>query len=226
MKITASNLIRWAGLSAMVAGLFYVIEGLFHPPNVLASVTTTRWAIVHVLEGAMTFFGLIGMTGLYARQAEKSGWLGLVGYILFSLWLVFVTGFLFFEAFILPQLATEAPAFAEDFLGMFTGSAGEVDLGVLPVLWMLTAPLYIFGGLLFGLATFRASILPRWAGALLAIGVVIAPVAVLFPPEHAPKIAVPVGLALMWLGYATWAERRERASEAVLGRDELSIVTT
>jgi hypothetical protein len=166
------------------------------------------------------------MTGLYARQAEKSGWLGLVGYILFSLWLVFVTGFLFFEAFILPQLATEAPAFAEDFLGMFTGSAGEVDLGVLPVLWMLTAPLYIFGGLLFGLATFRASILPRWAGALLAIGVVIAPVAVLFPPEHAPKIAVPVGLALMWLGYATWAERRERASEAVLGRDELSIVTT
>lgn len=225
MKITAANLIRWAGLSAMVAGLFYVIEGLFHPPNVLASVTTTRWAIVHVLEGAMTFFGLIGITGLYARQAEKSGWLGLVGYILFSLWLVFVTGFLFFEAFILPQLATEAPAFAEGFLGMFTGSASEVDLGVLPVLWMLTAPLYIFGGLLFGLATFRASILPRWAGALLAIGVVIAPVAVLFPPEHAPKIAVPVGLALMWLGYATWAERRERNSEAVLGRDELSIVT-
>ncbi|HEX3050880.1 MAG TPA: hypothetical protein VHP83_09520 [Aggregatilineaceae bacterium] len=226
MKITAANLIRWAGLSAMVAGLFYVIEGLFHPPNVLASVTTTRWAIVHVLEGAMTFFGLIGITGLYARQAEKSGWLGLVGYILFSLWLVFVTGFLFFEAFILPQLATEAPAFAEGFLGMFTGSASEVDLGVLPVLWMLTAPLYIFGGLLFGLATFRASILPRWAGALLAIGVVIAPVAVLFPPEHALKIAVLVGLALMWLGYATWAERRERASEAVLGRDELSIVTT
>ena len=31
MKPTVANLIRWAGLAAMVAGIFYVVVGLFHP---------------------------------------------------------------------------------------------------------------------------------------------------------------------------------------------------
>src|SRR6266498_701705 len=76
MKITASQLIRWAGISAMVAGVLFMIVGMFHPLNVISSVTTTRWAVVHILASAMCFFILLGMAGLYARQAEESGWLG------------------------------------------------------------------------------------------------------------------------------------------------------
>ena len=49
-------------------------------------------------------------------------------------------------------------------MGMFDGPAGTINLGVLPTLWTLTAPLYILGGLLFGIATFRAGILPRVGG--------------------------------------------------------------
>ena len=37
MKITASNLIRSAGLSAMVAGLIFSVVGLIHPPQIVAS---------------------------------------------------------------------------------------------------------------------------------------------------------------------------------------------
>src|SRR5690349_20485868 len=86
MNLTASNLIRWAGLSAMVAGIIYMAVGMFHPPNVVSSVTTTQWAIVHTLAIAMSFFGLLGLTGIYARQVKESGRLGLAGYLLFSLW--------------------------------------------------------------------------------------------------------------------------------------------
>jgi hypothetical protein len=217
MKISASNLIRWAGLAAMVAGIFYVVLGLFHPLNVLSSVTTTRWEIVHILASAMSFFGLFGMVGLYARQADKSGWLGLAGFVLFSLWLALVLGFTFVETFILPPLATVAPKFVEGFLGIFTGSASEINFGILPTLWTLSGPLYILGGLLFGIATFRAGILPRWAGGLLAFGTALAPLAALLPPELEAKIAVPVGLALAWMGYALWAERRAPASQSVPG---------
>ena len=78
----------------------------------------------------------------------------------------------------------EAAAVSAGWAGMFTGSASETNLGVLPTLWTLTGPLYIFGGLLFGIATFRAGILPRWAGVLLAVGCVLGPVAALFPPEY------------------------------------------
>ena len=208
MCITNANLIRWAGMSALVAGVCYVIVGVFHPLNVPDSVTALRWIIVHVIAMAMSIFGLFGMAGLYARQSEKSGWLGLAGYLLFSLWLALILGFTFVEVFVLPILATAAPAFVAGWLGMFTGTASALDLGALPIVWTLTGPIYILGGLLFGIATFRAAILPRWAGILLAVGTVIGPVAILFPPEYQPKVAVPVGLALAWLGYALWSERR------------------
>lgn len=199
---------RWAGLSAVVAGLCYVLVGVFHPLNIPESVTTPRWLIVHVLAMAMSFFGLLGMAGLYARQVEKSGWLGLAGYFIFSLWLALILGFTFVEVFVLPVVATTAPAFVAGWLGMFTGTASTIDLGALPFVWTLSGPIYILGGLLFGIATFRAAILPRWAGALLAAGTVLGPVAILFPPELQPKVAVPVGLGLAWLGYALWSERR------------------
>jgi hypothetical protein len=217
MKITAANLIRWGGLSAMVAGICYVAVGVFHPANVPSSVTTTPWAIVHVLACAMCFFGLLGMAGLYARQADTSGWLGLAGYLMLSLWLVLIMGFSFVEAFILPSLATAVPTFMEAWMGMLNSSASAMNLGVLPILWTLTAPLYLLGGLLFGIATFRAGILPRWAGVLLAAGTALAPVAALLPLESQPKVAVPVGLALAWLGYALFTERRARASETAYG---------
>jgi hypothetical protein len=208
MKISNHNLMRVAGACAILAGICYVLVGVFHPPNLASSVTSTRWQVVHVLACAVSFFGLLGMAGLYARQAAKSGWLGLAGYLLFSLWLVLIMGFSFVEAFILPRVATETPTFVQSWMGMFTGPKGSYDLGVLPTIWTLTGPIYIVGGLLFGIATFRAGILPRWAGALLALGTVLAPIASLLPNASQPKVAVPVGVALIWLGYALWAERR------------------
>ena len=200
----------------MVAGLCYVAVGIFHPPNILSSVTTTRWAIVHILAMAMSFFGLLGIAGLYARQVKEAGWLGLAGFVLFSLWLVLIMGFTFVEVFILPKLATAAPTFVDGWLGMFNGSASQIDLGALPAVWTLTGPLYILGGLLFGIATFRAGILPRWAAGLLAIGAALGPAAALLPLDLQPKVAVPVGLALAWLGYALWSELRTQVAEPQL----------
>ena len=208
MKITVDKLIRLAGFSAALGGICYVLVGIFHPANVPASVTTTSWALVHIAACAMSFFGLLGLTGLYARQAPKAGWLGLIGYLLLSLWLVLVMGFSFVEAFVLPHLAAGTPAFVEAWMGMFNGPAGTFDLGVLPTVWTATAPLLIFGGLLFGVATMRARILPRLAGALLALSTVLAPVAVLLPNAAQPKTAIPMGIALAWLGFSLWTERR------------------
>jgi hypothetical protein len=202
-----TTLFRLAGISAAIAGACYTLVGLLHPANVASSVTTTNWEVVHVLACAMSAFGLLGMAGLYARQAKRSGWLGLVGYVLFSLWLVLIMGFSFVEAFVLPHLATTAPKFVDSWMAMFAGSASSTDMGALPALWTLSAPLYILGGLLFGVATFRAGILPRWAGALLAAGTVMAPLAKPLSLAAQPKLAIPVGVALVWLGWALWSER-------------------
>src|SRR5215216_4411757 len=127
-KITTATLTRLAGLSAMLAGLCFIVIGMFHPVNIPSSVTTATWVNVHIFAFALGFFGLFGMAGLYARQAEKTGWLGLAGFLLFSVWMTLVSGFSFVEAFILPRLATESPAFVAAVLGMFSGAPSEIDL--------------------------------------------------------------------------------------------------
>jgi hypothetical protein len=212
-KITAATLMRLAGLSAMLAGLCFLVIGIFHPMNVPASVTTAAWVNVHIFATALGFFGLFGMAGLYARQVEESGWLGLIGFLLFSAWMTLVTGFSFVEAFILPRLASESPAFVAAILGMFSSAPSAIDLGLLPTLWNISGPMYILGPLLFGIATFRARVLPHWAGGLLVLGAVLVPVGAIVPPEYQPKIMAPVGLAMAWLGYALFSERREQASQ-------------
>ena len=227
-KIAASTLMRLAGVSAMAAGLCFLVIGLFHPVNEPSSVNSA-WVNVHIFATALGFFGLLGMAGLYVRQVEETGWLGLAGFLLFTVWMTLVCGFSFVEAFILPLLATESPAFVAGFLGMFSGAPSAVDLGVLPTFWNISGPMFILGPTLFGIATFRARVLPRWAGALLALNLVLAPVGGLLPPDLQPKIImIPIGLALAWLGYALFSERQATAAElapARSARPEASKVT-
>jgi hypothetical protein len=162
----------------------------------------------------MDLLGLLGMAGIYARQVEKSGWLGLAGYLLFSLFYVLTAALVFAEAFILPVLATAAPQFVESFLGIVNGSPGDMNIGALPTIYGLSGFVgYMLGGLLFGIATFRAGILPRWPAGLLAVAAALTPAAALLPHEIQRFAGIPVGLAVAWLGYALWTERRERASE-------------
>jgi len=71
----------------------------------------------------------------------------------------------------------------------------------------------MLGGILFGIATIRAGIVSHWAGGLLAVGTVLSPVAEFLPLEYKAFVAVPVGLALVWLGYALCSERRAHAPE-------------
>ncbi len=226
MKTTASNLIRWAGLSAVVGGSLFVGIQPIHPPMDLASVTTGTWTIVHYVGVAMCFLNLLGIAGIYARQAEKAGWFGLAGFLLLGLLWVLTAGFQFAEAFILPLLATDAPKFVEGFLGLPAGTPSEVSLGILPVVWSLDGVLYLLGGVLLGIATFRAGILPRWAGAALVVGT-LAPLALsLLPHEYVRLAALPMGVAMVWLGYSLWSERRENVSEPRARRSSLQLRTT
>ena len=219
MKITASSFIRWAGLSAVVGGCLFVGIQPVHPPEILSSFTTSTWAIVHYVGVAMCFFILLGLTGIYARQVEESGWLGLAGFLLFGLMWALTAAFQFAEGLIVPLLATDVPRFVVGFEGISSGSPSEVGLGILPAVYSLTSVLYLLGGVLFGIATFRAAILPRWAGGGLAVGTVAPLVlSLLLPHEFIRLAAVPVGIALALLGYALWSERREKVSEPLLRR--------
>ena len=212
------KLIRWTGLAAMAAGIIFAAIQPIHPPDVLASVTTDAWAIIQSFKLAMSLLFLVGITGLYARQVDAAGWLGLAGFVLFSLNWVILMPLIFIQALVFPVLATASPAFVESFLGLVNGQPGEMNIGALPALYILSGILYALGGLLFGIAMFRARILPRPAAALLAIGAVAPLVLAQLPHPLDRTLAVPMGVAMIWLGYALWSERRETAAAPVPGR--------
>jgi hypothetical protein len=212
------NLIRWSGLAAMVAGIIFAVIQPIHPDDVVSSVTTSTWAIITTLKTVMCFLFLLGITGIYARQAEKAGWIGLAGFLLFSFSWWLQTAYVFAETFILPLLASTVPEFVDGMLGIAAGRGSEVNLGALPLLYGALGIAYMLGGLLLGIATFRAGILPRWAGALLAITAVLTPAAALIPHNIQRLAAVPMGLAVAWLGYALWSELREQGSESLPDR--------
>jgi hypothetical protein len=218
--MNTKKLIRWAGLAAMSSGILFIVIQAIHPLDVLSSVTTAQWAIAHYVGIAMAFLGLLGIAGIYARQVEAAGWLGLAGYLLLSLFFALTLAFQVAEAFISPLLATTAPTFVEGFLGIANGRPTGMNLGALPTIYSLTGFAgYVLGGLLFGIATLRAGILPRWAGGLLALATASPPLLAWLLPHPLDRIlAVPMGLALAWLGYALWSERGETAVEPIPGK--------
>lgn len=208
MKITTQTLIRWSGIAAIAAGLIFAGIQPIHPADELASVTTSLWAVIIGLKFAMCLFFLIGFTGLYARQAERAGWLGLAGFALLTVSFFLQTGFVFVELFVLPIIAAPVPGFIDSYLGVVNGHPGLMDIGALVPTYAVLGVCYLLGGLLFGIATVRAHVLPSWPAILLVFAAIITPAAALLPHALQRYAAVPMGIAMIWLGFALWSERR------------------
>ena len=218
MNVTTPNLIRAAGLSAVIAGTIFAVIQPIHPPDVLASVTTSLFITISSFKTIMCIFGLFGIAGLYARQVEKTGWLGLAGYILLTVFYAVQMCYAFAEPTILPLLAPLAPTFVASVMGMSSGAGGPVALGAFEVIYRIVSVLYLLGLVLFGIAIFRAHILPRGAAVLLAISGPLAAVMSLLPHQFARFAALPMGISLIWLGFALFFERRAPALEPVPGK--------
>jgi len=208
MTITSQGLIRWSGLAAIAGGLIFAGIQPIHPPDELASVTTSFWTVIIGLKFAMCLLFLIGFTGIYARQAEKAGWLGFGGFALLTVSWFLQTGFVFVELFVLPVVANRLPGFVDSALGVANGHPGAMDIGALVPMYAVVGVCYLLGGLLFGIATVRAAVLPHWPAILLAFAALITPAAALLPHAQQRYSAIPMGLAMIWLGYSLLTERR------------------
>lgn len=208
----------------MAAGIIFAGIQPIHPPDVLASVNTSAFIIITSLKTVMSLFGLFGIAGLYARQVEESGWLGLAGYLLLTIFYAVQMCFAFVEPLILPLLTTVAPTFVESVMGMANGAGGPMNLGALATVYMFVSVLYLLGTLLFGIALFRTRILPRWAAGLLAGSGPLAIIMVALLPHQFERLAaMPMGFALAWLGYALFSEHREKSAESLLNQRIVNI---
>ena len=213
MSITTTTLTRAAAVAAVLAGLAYVLIQFIHPADVIESLSTQAWVNVHILSFAEAVLALIGVTGLYLHQYRKVGLVGLVGYAMFGLFFLLQASFNFAEALIAPLIAVSAPQLAVDFVGLFGRYPAETDLGPLAALPLVGAILYVVGAILLGIATIRARMLSRGAAILLIAAAAVTPLAALLPHAQERMAAVPMGIALVWLGYSLWRNARTNTAQ-------------
>ncbi len=158
MTITTAKLTGIAGLAAIAAGLIFIVIQFIHPPENAATVTTVEWATVSLLTATMATLAIVGISGLYLRNVQRMGVLGLIGYVLFATCFMVITAWSFVEIVVLPPLAEQAPQFVDDFLAVPGGGHVVGDVGAAKVATGITAVGYLLGGLIFGIALFRARV--------------------------------------------------------------------
>jgi hypothetical protein len=213
MTITTTTLTRAAGVAAVVGGLLYIGVQINHPHLDLAFISTTEWKVRQTMKVLFTSLSLAGITGMYLRQVTRAGVLGLIGY------LVLATGFLLMLStevigmVVVPSIAATSPGYVTDVLAVAVpGGHATGDIGLIQQLSQLVGVGYLGGGLLFGIALFRARVLARWAAALLAVGAVGTLAIPLLPQVNFRLFAIPTGVALVGLGYSLWRDQRTPAA--------------
>ncbi len=182
--MASSNLIRWGGRAAVLAGALFIVEAVVVP-----FIGDSHWGF-HALDAPPHALLAVGLVGLYLWQTRQGrfGWLGTVGFILIV------------TACVVIALGGLAIIFVD---GVLKAPVGVLDT-IHPVELLL-----LIGSVLFSMATMRVNVLPS-GGALLIIvgalgffGIAFAGVG----PEWLISVAVAIlGAGWAWLGYALWSE--------------------
>ena len=218
MTITANTLTRAAAVAAVAAGVLFIGVQIGHPQLNATSITTTNVYIRDQLKMFMAVFALIGITGMYLSQIRRNGVLGLIGYVLLAAGYLLIMCGVYTAAWVLPEIATANPGYVNDVIAVDTGRGTvEGDIGALQTVIQLRGYAYLVGGLLFGIALFRAHVLARWAAALLAVGGVVSVVLSLMPDAFYRLLAVPNGVAMIGLGFSLWRTTRTEHDDATIG---------
>jgi hypothetical protein len=208
MTITPATLIRSAAVAAVAAGLIFIGVQIGHPHSDVAAVTTTEWAVRNSLKVLMAALALAGITGMYLRQVKQIGLLGLVGYLIFGAGYLTIMSVAFVSAYVLPSIAETDPGYVNDVLAAATNGSATGDIGLMQAALNVSGITFLAGGLVFGIALYRARVLARWAAALLAIASVLTVMLAVLPDAFYRFLAFPNSIAMIGLGYSLWLTTR------------------
>jgi hypothetical protein len=182
----SSSLVRWGAIGAVIAGVAWAVSDIYAlllPGEGEGPIGSTSSYLIESADALAEVGMLAALVGLHVVQARSLGRFGLAGFAV---------------AFVGTALVLVSTLWAIVLLDRF----GETVPGVLFGLGLLGL---LVGFVLFGIATFRARVLPRWSGVLL----VAYPLLLIagFPVEG-PLILV--GLLWLALGYALWTQRAQQ----------------
>jgi hypothetical protein len=211
--MASTTLFRLSGLALLVALALQVVGSILHPPTEdVVDVLKPTYAPAHLTMFLAWLLAVLGLPGLYARQAQRAGVLGLVGFVLSMAVAAYHFYLLLYEATATPLLAQDPGT------QVLIGPGGRMTHGA-GALGPLSFAL-LLGWPVFGLATVRAGVLPRWAGWLqvlafpasivgMAIFILVPDALAQFPTQALQPVGLVYDLVFLgyaWGGYALWRE--------------------
>ena len=211
--MSSTTLYRLSGGTLIIGSLLIlintVLSSVLFPghSSTPQQVVSLPWQLVilSVLIGSLLF--VIGLPGMYLRQASRAGTLGLVGFILLFLGILLQgTVFSTVQIIILPFLAQKAPH--------LTGGNSMPFSAFL--LLIVSGLMYMVGAILLGIATIRTHVFPRWAGILIVVSGIAFLLTLLPLPDVFSTILetiafIALSVAFLWCGYMLIAQKREAA---------------
>lgn len=217
--MTRKNLIRWSGLALMLGGIAFGVHLITHPPGETAQYALyPLWVPSHLLGSIASVIILFGLVGLYARQSEKIGLPGLIGFVLTFVGFTLSAGALVFVSVVfVPFLAAQGMDSLVDPQGqLFTSSAMQLTIGV-------GALSLLLGLLVLAITTLRAGVLPRWGAWLIILTIplgIVGGAFVFFVGTSLQSIlqtllGVLLSVGLVAWGWAIWSEKG-----AMVGQDK------
>jgi uncharacterized membrane protein len=190
--------LRLSGLATIVGGALFTFaeftEALLVPENLPLSkrFAAPSLPIIEAASWLASVMLLLGLTGLYVRQAQQVKRFGLVAFLLAFFGTALNVGSLWSGVLVLPPLAQTAPEFLDS---LKTNPPALTGAGLLLSFYLFPA-----GWVLFGVASLIANSFPRWAILLVMVGLLGIP----FIPTVASLVA---GIGLVWLGYSLWSHQ-------------------
>ena len=211
MNLTSNRLLAASGLCAAAAGAIFVGVQIHHPPADVAHITTTNVMIRETAKVLMSVLALVGFTGMFLRNRSRFGRLGRVAYALVSAGYLAMFASECLIGYYLPTKAHSSPTYVQHVINAAINHGPSGGIGAIEVLFLVMGVGYAFGGLLFGIALFRAGILSRWASVLLAYATISALALKFLPFSFSRPFAVPDGVALIGLGISLWRDQRSKS---------------
>ena len=199
----------------VMGGLAIVVHYFTHPAGETAQYTLQPlWGLSHWLGFIAPILIMFGLVAVYARQSEKAGWLGFIGFLLaLAGSAAYAGGQMMFGAVMQPFIARQVPEWLDANSPLLTSAAFRASELVIYL------PL-ILGFLFLGIASLRAGILPRlgsWLVILLFPVGIVAIALIGSPLQELLQILVGVvwGLGMFMWGYSLLAGKRQTVAQAV-----------
>src|SRR5215208_872261 len=165
-----SRFVRVGAWAAMASGLALIVSMLLEwlvVPYERLGQTEAYFTSAYSVSSGLRLLSIVlllwALIGIYGPQSRAAGTFGLWTFVVVFLGTALIAANTWAEVFVYPTLAQVAP-------NAWSGSVMEVSPYLAAGL-TLSFPLFGIGLILFGVATIRAGVYPRWAAVLLIVSI-------------------------------------------------------